>query len=125
MHGADPMSRGKNLQSLIAEQWLGPHDMIFVPSPSVPKWISERMPERFEEMIFVKNDEGQIEQMHIETSTVGEVVAEGDEEAERDTELREILIPICWIGPSMHFTAAKAHDSSLLTGMIFHVTKFS
>ncbi len=44
-------------------------------------------------MIYVQNDDGEMEQMHIDPPTVGEVIAEGDDTAEQGMELREILIP--------------------------------
>ncbi|MCP4550394.1 MAG: hypothetical protein GY835_28380, partial [bacterium] len=78
---------------LVAEQRPGPADILFVPGPSVPKWISARIPEHFEEMIYVQNKDGEMEQMEVESPTVGEVIAEDDEVADQEAELREILIP--------------------------------
>ncbi len=87
------MSKGQSLQALVAEQCPGPNDLIFVPGPSVPKWVSSCIPERFEEMIYMQNDGGEMEQMHVDPPTVREVVAEDDNTAEQGVELREILIP--------------------------------
>ncbi len=85
--GAGPMSKGKSLQSLVAEQRPGPTDLIFVPGPSIPKWVSSHIPECFEEMIYVQNDDGEMEKMCIKPPTVGEVITENDETTEQGTEL--------------------------------------
>ncbi len=58
-----------------------------MPSPSVPKWVSARIPEHFEEMIYMQNDDGEMEQMHVDLPTVREVIAEGDDTAEQGVEL--------------------------------------
>ncbi len=88
VRGAGPMSKGQSLQVLVAEQRPGPNDLIFVPGPSVPKWASARIPDRFEEMIYVQNEDGEMEQMEVDLPTVGEVIAEDDEAADQGAELR-------------------------------------
>ncbi len=70
VRGAGPMSKGQSLQALIAEKRPGPTDILFMPGPSVPKWISAHIPKRFEEMIYVQNEDGEMEQMEVEPPTV-------------------------------------------------------
>ncbi len=44
-------------------------------------------------MIYVQNEDGEMEQMQVDPPMVGEAVMEDDEMAEQGVELREILIP--------------------------------
>ncbi len=43
--------RGQSLQTIVAEQRPGPHDVVFLPGPAVGPWITGKLPNDYREMI--------------------------------------------------------------------------
>ncbi len=86
-----PMHRGQSLQMIVAEQRLGPHNVIFLPGLSVGPWITRELPKDYREMIRTHNAQGQFVPQVIEVPNVSDVIAE--DELPDSSVLQEILIP--------------------------------
>ncbi len=86
-----PAPQGQSLQMIVAEQHLGPHDVIFLPGPAVGPWITGELPKDYREMIGMRDDQNQFMPQVVEVPTIGEVIAE--DELPDNSVLREILVP--------------------------------